>query len=161
VLLRHVCLCRRFVFCRPFVLRQTIFTCKSCSSTASVHYGEYRAFPKSVGYHLVSTFLLVFLLKTISRSRIADGFSSLTQDDIPFKLRCAICNNLAINAFRLPCCDQAICESCMLSSSYFTRLHSINYHAQARHHCPKAAQSANTTPSPPTCASRIKLFVRR
>lgn len=38
--------------------------------------------------------------------------STLTQDEIPFKLRCAICNKLAVNAFRLPCCDQAICESC-------------------------------------------------
>ncbi|OJD10054.1 hypothetical protein AJ78_08779 [Emergomyces pasteurianus Ep9510] len=38
--------------------------------------------------------------------------SSLSQDEIPFKLRCAICNKLAINAFRLPCCDQAVCESC-------------------------------------------------
>ncbi|OJD28108.1 hypothetical protein ACJ73_00505 [Blastomyces percursus] len=41
--------------------------------------------------------------------------SSLTQDEIPFKLRCAICNKLAINAFRLPCCDQAICENCQAS----------------------------------------------
>ncbi|EED19826.1 conserved hypothetical protein [Talaromyces stipitatus ATCC 10500] len=46
---------------------------------------------------------------------LLDIISSLTQDDIPFKLRCAICNNLAINAFRLPCCDQAICESCQAS----------------------------------------------
>ncbi|EEH11750.1 conserved hypothetical protein [Histoplasma capsulatum G186AR] len=38
--------------------------------------------------------------------------NSLAQDEIPFKLRCAICNKLAINAFRLPCCDQAICENC-------------------------------------------------
>lgn len=38
--------------------------------------------------------------------------STLSQDDIPFKLRCAICNNLAVNAFRLPCCDQSVCETC-------------------------------------------------
>lgn len=38
--------------------------------------------------------------------------SALSQDDIPFKLRCAICNKLATNAFRLPCCDQSICETC-------------------------------------------------
>ncbi|OKL60421.1 hypothetical protein UA08_03975 [Talaromyces atroroseus] len=46
---------------------------------------------------------------------LLDIISSLAQDDIPFKLRCAICNKLAINAFRLPCCDQAICESCQTS----------------------------------------------
>ncbi|KAL9613320.1 MAG: hypothetical protein Q9167_002142 [Letrouitia subvulpina] len=33
-------------------------------------------------------------------------------DDIPVKLRCAACNKLAINAYRTPCCDQAICEVC-------------------------------------------------
>ncbi|KAL3471963.1 hypothetical protein BJX99DRAFT_236488 [Aspergillus californicus] len=48
-------------------------------------------------------------------SGLMDIASSLTQDDIPFKLRCAICNNLALNAFRLPCCDQAICENCQTS----------------------------------------------
>jgi hypothetical protein len=42
----------------------------------------------------------------------ADCISSLAQDDIPFKLRCATCNKLALNAFRLPCCEQSICESC-------------------------------------------------
>ncbi|PYI07681.1 hypothetical protein BO78DRAFT_312607 [Aspergillus sclerotiicarbonarius CBS 121057] len=45
-------------------------------------------------------------------SGLMDIASSLTQDEIPFKLRCAICNKLAVNAFRLPCCDQAICETC-------------------------------------------------
>ncbi|RDA85475.1 hypothetical protein CP532_0011 [Ophiocordyceps camponoti-leonardi (nom. inval.)] len=43
----------------------------------------------------------------------AELISSLSPDDIPIKLRCAICSKLAINAFRLPCCDQAICETCM------------------------------------------------
>jgi hypothetical protein len=42
----------------------------------------------------------------------AELISSLPQDDIPAKLRCAICSKLAVNAFRLPCCEQAICESC-------------------------------------------------
>ncbi|ESZ92976.1 hypothetical protein SBOR_6642 [Sclerotinia borealis F-4128] len=49
----------------------------------------------------------------------AELISSLSQDEIPIKLRCAICSRLAVNAFRLPCCDQAICETChsTLSSS--------------------------------------------
>lgn len=42
-------------------------------------------------------------------------YSTLSQDEIPFKLRCAICNKLAVNAFRLPCCDQSICEACTLT----------------------------------------------
>lgn len=28
------------------------------------------------------------------------------------KLRCAACNQLANNAFRMPCCDQSICGNC-------------------------------------------------
>jgi hypothetical protein len=53
--------------------------------------------------------------------------STLAQDEIPFKLRCAICNNLAVNAFRLPCCDQSICESCMLIWTP-----SLNHYAEPR-----------------------------
>ncbi|KAL5001286.1 hypothetical protein BDV10DRAFT_14093 [Aspergillus recurvatus] len=52
---------------------------------------------------------------TAQPSGLMDIASSLTQDEIPFKLRCAICNKLAVNAFRLPCCDQAICENCQAS----------------------------------------------
>ncbi|KAJ6008261.1 hypothetical protein N7540_012237 [Penicillium herquei] len=46
---------------------------------------------------------------------LMDIASSMSRDEIPMKLRCAICNTLAVNAFRLPCCDQSICESCQTS----------------------------------------------
>ncbi|KAJ5627275.1 hypothetical protein N7528_004702 [Penicillium herquei] len=46
---------------------------------------------------------------------LMDIASSMPRDEIPMKLRCAICNSLAVNAFRLPCCDQSICESCQTS----------------------------------------------
>ncbi|CAK7245627.1 MAG: hypothetical protein STHCBS139747_007211 [Sporothrix thermara] len=42
----------------------------------------------------------------------AELVSSLTEDDIPTKLRCAICSKLAVNAFKLPCCEQLIDETC-------------------------------------------------
>ncbi len=38
--------------------------------------------------------------------------SSLTEDDMPIKLRCAICSKLAVNAFKLPCCEQLIDDGC-------------------------------------------------
>lgn len=43
----------------------------------------------------------------------------MAPDDIPHKLRCANCSKLAVNALRLPCCEQAICETCafILSAS--------------------------------------------
>ncbi|GME34906.1 hypothetical protein GTA08_BOTSDO00643 [Neofusicoccum parvum] len=44
-----------------------------------------------------------------------DLASSLTQEEIPIKLRCAICNKLVVNAFGLPCCDQSICGNCQSS----------------------------------------------
>jgi hypothetical protein len=31
---------------------------------------------------------------------------------VPTKLRCAICDKVAFNAFKLPCCDQNICGNC-------------------------------------------------
>lgn len=43
--------------------------------------------------------------------------SSLAPDDIPHKLRCANCSKLAVNALRLPCCEQAICETCTFAWS--------------------------------------------
>ncbi|KAK3322564.1 hypothetical protein B0H66DRAFT_208612 [Apodospora peruviana] len=42
----------------------------------------------------------------------AELIKSLPQEDIPAKLRCAICSHLAIDTFRLPCCEQAICGGC-------------------------------------------------
>ncbi|KAF2426585.1 hypothetical protein EJ08DRAFT_681196 [Tothia fuscella] len=44
-----------------------------------------------------------------AQMEIAD---SLEQSDIPIKFRCAICGRLALNAVRLPCCDQNICDKC-------------------------------------------------
>lgn len=52
--------------------------------------------------------------------------SSLSQDEIPIKLRCAICSRLAVNAFRLPCCEQAICESlCKYFAAAFSFFQSL------------------------------------
>ncbi|KAJ5280713.1 hypothetical protein N7478_006085 [Penicillium angulare] len=48
---------------------------------------------------------------------LMDIASTLPRDEIPMKLRCSICNTLAVNAFRLPCCDQSICEPCQTSLS--------------------------------------------
>ncbi|KAI9778052.1 MAG: hypothetical protein M1816_004280 [Peltula sp. TS41687] len=41
-----------------------------------------------------------------------DIASLLAPEDIPVKLRCAVCSKLAVNAVKLPCCDQSICETC-------------------------------------------------
>ncbi|KAF3770214.1 hypothetical protein M406DRAFT_354327, partial [Cryphonectria parasitica EP155] len=48
-------------------------------------------------------------------SALAELISSLPQDEVPFKLRCAICSKLAVNAFKTPCCEQMICENCKLT----------------------------------------------
>ncbi|CAD0086635.1 unnamed protein product [Aureobasidium vineae] len=41
-----------------------------------------------------------------------DFASSLTQAEIPTKLRCTTCSKLATNAFKLQCCDSSICQDC-------------------------------------------------
>lgn len=47
--------------------------------------------------------------------------SSLPQDEVPIKLRCAICSKLAVNAFRTPCCEQMVCENCESLVLYIMR----------------------------------------
>jgi hypothetical protein len=42
-----------------------------------------------------------------------------SQDEIPIELRCAGCSRLALNAYWLPCCEQAICDSCKQSTLAF------------------------------------------
>ncbi|KAF3235005.1 hypothetical protein TWF192_001095 [Orbilia oligospora] len=37
---------------------------------------------------------------------------SIPLEEIPVRLRCSMCNNLAQDAYRLPCCEQSICGSC-------------------------------------------------
>lgn len=56
----------------------------------------------------------IMISLSLSLSHLAHWMchSFLAPEDIPIKLRCAICNRLAVNAFRLPCCDQSICETC-------------------------------------------------
>lgn len=41
--------------------------------------------------------------------------STLSEAEIPVKLRCSMCTKLAINAFKLQCCDQAVCQDCQAS----------------------------------------------
>ncbi|KAF3915338.1 hypothetical protein AA313_de0204964 [Arthrobotrys entomopaga] len=36
-------------------------------------------------------------------------------EEIPVRLRCSMCNNLAQDAYRLPCCEQSICGNCQSS----------------------------------------------
>ncbi|RPB22254.1 hypothetical protein L211DRAFT_746428, partial [Terfezia boudieri ATCC MYA-4762] len=38
--------------------------------------------------------------------------SSIPLPEIPVKLRCTICNDLARRAVKLPCCEQSICGNC-------------------------------------------------
>lgn len=86
------------------------------------------------------------------------SFSSLSQDDIPFKLRCAICNKLAVNAFRLPCCDQAICENCkhFTTQPRHNNLSWLLQNLQARHPFRIHVPYARIPHSPPTSANQTK-----
>ncbi|KAJ6444730.1 pre-mRNA-splicing factor 38B [Purpureocillium lavendulum] len=78
----------------------------------------------------------------------AELISSLTPDDIPIKLRCAICSKLAVNAFRLPCCEQAICETCQGS---------LPQSCPVCEHSPLAADDCNPHKS---LRTTIRVFLR-
>lgn len=94
--------------------------------------------------------------------------SSLTPDDIPHKLRCANCSKLAVNAFRLPCCEQAICESCTSSPRllYVSGPSCINFdtgHSSLPPSCPVCEHSPlsadDCTPNK-SLRTTIKVFLR-
>lgn len=44
--------------------------------------------------------------------------SALDMSKVPDKLHCPGCHNFLANAFKTPCCDQAICETCMFPLLY-------------------------------------------
>jgi hypothetical protein len=41
-----------------------------------------------------------------------EGVAKEHGNEVPFRLRCAICDRLAVNAYQLPCCEETICDSC-------------------------------------------------
>lgn len=48
-------------------------------------------------------------------TRLADRYSTLVPEEIPAKLRCGLCNLVAVNAVKLPCCETSICDKCELT----------------------------------------------
>ncbi|KAI9893719.1 MAG: hypothetical protein M1814_005935 [Vezdaea aestivalis] len=54
-------------------------------------------------------------VSTEQPTELAEVINRLVPEDIPAKLRCSICNTLALDAFRLLCCSQSICEDCHAS----------------------------------------------
>ncbi|PHH76964.1 hypothetical protein CDD82_3738 [Ophiocordyceps australis] len=78
----------------------------------------------------------------------AELVSSLSPDDIPIKLRCAICSKLAVNAFRLPCCEQAICETCQST---------LPQSCPVCEHSPLASEDCNPNKS---LRTTIRVFLR-
>lgn len=94
----------------------------------------------------------------------------MAPDDIPHKLRCANCSKLAINAFRLPCCEQAICESCTpLSVEYFpTSVQELTQRVQTGHEnlpsscpvCEHSPLSASDCSPNKSLRTTIKVFLR-
>ncbi|KAL7270387.1 hypothetical protein RUND412_006908 [Rhizina undulata] len=47
-----------------------------------------------------------------AQEQMANASNSIPLPEIPVKLRCTICSELARGAVRLPCCEQSICETC-------------------------------------------------
>jgi hypothetical protein len=43
---------------------------------------------------------------------LANSCSTLLPEEIPAKLRCGLCNLVAVNAVKLPCCETSICDKC-------------------------------------------------
>lgn len=70
--------------------------------------------------------------------------SSLTDAEVvPTKLRCAICDKVAFNAFKLPCCDQNICGNC---TSYITSTQSPSSQPSGQSSLPAACPICQHSP---------------
>lgn len=97
--------------------------------------------------------LIKYVWGSISKSmdHLSDGdtiltaaLSSLAPDDIPHKLRCANCSKLAVNALRLPCCEQAICETCTSHALDERSVGPSSNRTKATRTSPSRAPSAST-----------------
>src|ERR1700754_1343132 len=70
--------------------------------------------------------------------------SSLTEAEVvPTKLRCAICDKVAFNAFKLPCCDQNICSNC---TSHVTISSCRHQHVPGQSSLPEACPICQHSP---------------
>jgi hypothetical protein len=57
--------------------------------------------------------LAAYAPTAIERERtLANSRSTLLPEEIPAKLRCGLCNLVAVNAVKLPCCETSICDKC-------------------------------------------------
>lgn len=90
-------------------------------------------------------------------------YRTLSEDEVPVKLRCAVCNKLAVNAFRFICCEQNICDDCtcfqrivpMYTNSAFPG------NSKLSEQCPICAHSP-LSPAKPSklLRSTIKAFIK-
>lgn len=87
------------------------------------------------------------------RGHSANRHSTLVPEEIPAKLRCGLCNLVAVNAVKLPCCETSICDKCM-HPRQLDRFSTSLTILKAKQSYPSNAPSASTNRCRPTFAPR-------
>lgn len=80
----------------------------------------------------------------------ADLSSTLLPGEIPAKLRCGLCNLVAVNAVKLPCCETSICDKCELMRSIYLEARMLTVMNKAKQDFRSNVQSASTSRCRPT-----------
>ena len=80
---------------------------------------------------------------------LADLSSTLVPEEIPAKLRCGLCNLVAVNAVKLPCCETSICDKCELMRSTYLEARTLTVVRKAKQ------DSRNNVPSASTIRCRL------
>jgi hypothetical protein len=85
----------------------------------------------------------------------ADLSSTLLPGEIPAKLRCGLCNLVAVNAVKLPCCETSICDKCKYMRSNHQQVRMLTVvNKQAKQDFQKNVPSASTNRCRPTFAQQ-------
>ena len=83
--------------------------------------------------------------RSIRARALADLSSTLVPEEIPAKLRCGLCNLVAVNAVKLPCCETSICDKCESMRSIYLEARMLTVMNKAKQDFRSNVQSASTS----------------
>jgi hypothetical protein len=87
---------------------------------------------------------------------LANLSSTLLPGDIPAKLRCGLCNLVAVNAVKLPCCETSICDKCELMRSANLEAHMLTVLEKGQAGLPEQCTICEHQPLSPDVCTAMK-----
>jgi len=87
---------------------------------------------------------------------LTDLSSTLVPEEIPAKLRCGLCNLVAVNAVKLPCCETSICDKCESIRSTNLNLRILTVVGQGQAGLPEQCTICEHQPLSPDVCTAMK-----